>query len=286
VTAALVFGLVALLLGLAAAVQLLSDRRLSAARREPRATVPPAHAAVASLRGDSTPLAAVDERLGLSARIARAGLADRMSPVPLLAAKSGGAAAGALWALVLAPAAPSRLAWIVAAALPAAGFLGPDAWLERRARRRLRALRAGLPDALDLLAVGTAAGRSPLAGLAELGSGEGPLARELAMLSAETSCGMAQSNALDSLRRRAPVREVAAMCGVIERSWRYGSPLADQLREQATALRGIQRRRIEEQAARAAPKIQLAVALLLVPSVLLMIAAGLLANIDRFMAGF
>ena len=48
----------------------------------------------------------------------------------------------------------------------------------------------------------------------------------------------------------------------------------------------MQRRRIEEQAARAAPKIQLAVALLLVPSVLLMIAAGLLANVDRFLAGF
>jgi tight adherence protein C len=143
-----------------------------------------------------------------------------------------------------------------------------------------------LPDALDLLAVGTAAGRSPLAGLAELGRGEGPLARELAMLTAESSCGLAQREALDSLRRRAPVREVAAMCGVIERSRRYGSPLADQLREQATALRGVQRRRIEEQAARAAPKIQLAVALLLVPSVLLMIAAGLLANIDRFMSGF
>ena len=76
------------------------------------------------------------------------------------------------------------------------------------------------------------------------------------------------------------------MCSVIERSRRYGSPLADQFREQATALRGGQRRRIEEQAARAAPKIQLAVALLLVPSVLLMIAAGLLANIDRFLAGF
>jgi tight adherence protein C len=182
--------------------------------------------------------------------------------------------------------APGRLWWVVGAGLPSAGFLGPDAWLDRRARRRLRILRSALPDALDLLAVGTAAGRSPIAGLAELGMGEGPLARELAMLSAESSCGLPQSQALDSLRRRAPVREIAAMCGVIERSRRYGSPLSDQLREQATALRGVQRRRISEQAARAAPKIQLAVALLLVPSVLLMIAAGLLANLDRFMAGF
>jgi tight adherence protein C len=264
VTGAVLLATAALILGSAALVQ------LAPGLRRPSLRLP----------------AGADGRLGLSARIARAGLAERISPVSVLVAKAGGVLAGALWALVLAPAAPGRLAWIAAAALPAAGFLGPDDWLERRARRRLRALRAGLPDALDLLAVGTAAGRSPLAGLVELGRGEGPLARELAMLSAESSCGLAQSEALDSLRRRAPTREVAAMCGVIERSRRYGSPLADQLREQATALRGVQRRRIEEQAARAAPKIQLAVALLLVPSVLLMIAAGLLANIDRFMAGF
>jgi tight adherence protein C len=278
-TASLLLAAGALLLGLLAAAELLPRRERvgSADGSNPRPRPP---------GGRGAPLALANARLGLTARLARAGLADRVSVKALLAAKLGGALAGALWAMVVAPAAPSRLAWIVALGLPAAGFLGPDACLERRARGRLRALRAGLPDALDLLAVGTAAGRSPLAGLAELGAGEGPLARELAMLSAESSCGLPQSEALDSLRRRAPVREVAAMCGVIERSRRYGSPLADQLRDQATALRGFQRRRIEEKAARAAPKIQLAVALLLVPSVLLMIAAGLLANVDRFMAGF
>jgi tight adherence protein C len=284
VTGALILAIVALLLGLAAAGHLLPGRRDSSQRVDVHPT-DAAGGALTSLVG-WTALSAVDGRLRLSARIAKSGLAERISASALLAAKTGGALAGGLWSLFLAPAAPSRFAWIVAVALPAAGFLSPDAWLERRARRRLRALRASLPNALDLLAVGTAAGRSPLAGLAELGAGEGPLARELAMLSAESSCGLAHGEALESLRRRAPLREVAAMCGLIERSRRYGSPLADQLREQATALRGTQRRRIEEQAARAAPKIQLAVALLLVPSVLLMIAAGLLANIDRFMAGF
>lgn len=276
-TGALVLATGALLLGIAALAQLLPDRERS---RRLAGRGQASHVVL-----DWSVLAATDERLGLSPRIARAGLADRVSVGSLLAAKAGGALAGSLWVLVVAPAAPGRFSWIVAAALPAAGFLGPDAWLERRARRRLHGLRGMLPDALDLLAVGTAAGRNPLAGLTELGAGEGPLARELAILSAETSCGLTRTEALDSLRRRAPVREVAAMCEVIERSGRYGSPLADQLRDQATALRGVQRRQIEEQAARAAPKIQLAVALLLVPSVLLMIAAGLLANIDRFMSG-
>jgi tight adherence protein C len=278
VTAALVLAIGALILGFAALLDLLPRRGRPGTPADPDPAVR-APLAWSLLR-------AADGRLRLSARLARAGLADRISAQALLLAKLGGAIAGLLWAMVVAPAAPSRLGWIVAVGLPAAGFLGPDAWLEGRARQRLRALRAALPDALDLLAVGTAAGRSPMAGLSELGAGEGPLARELAMLSAESSCGLPQSEALESLRRRAPVREVSAMCGVIERSRRYGSPLADQLREQATALRGVQRRRIEEHAARAAPKIQLAVALLLVPSVLLMIAAGLLANVDRFMAGF
>jgi tight adherence protein C len=276
-TPALVLAVGALILGFSAVRELVGNKRGS--DQSPASDLP------AQPMGWSL-LSTVDGRLGLSARLTRAGLADRISPASLLAAKLGGALAGFLWGIVVAPSIPGRLALIVAVGLPVAGFLGPDAWLERRARQRLRDLRSALPDALDLLAVGTAAGRSPLAGLSELGRGEGPLARELAMLSAESSCGLPQNEALDSLRRRAPVREVSAMCGVIERSRRYGSPLADQLRDQATALRGVQRRRIEERAARAAPKIQLAVALLLVPSVLLMIAAGLLANIDRFMAGF
>ncbi len=273
-TAALLLAVGALALGVAAALEIAPGRGRIGATWQ------------AGLTSDGSLVRAIDDRLGLTARLARAGLAERLSPSSLLVAKLGGALAGILWGMVIAPSAPARIAFVVAAGLPAAGFLGPDAWLERRARLRLRALRSGLPDALDLLAVGTAAGRSPIGGLAELGGGDGPLGRELAVLSAESSCGLPQGQALESFRQRAPVPEVAALCGVIERSRRYGSPLSDQLREQASALRAAQRRRVEEQAAKAAPKIQLAVALLLVPSVLLMIAAGLLANVDRFISGF
>jgi tight adherence protein C len=273
VIAAVLLAMGAIVLGVAGAIEVMP-------RRSPEGGTGP------SPTGEGSLIGLIDERLRLARRLARAGLAGRIMPRSLLAAKIGGALAGTLWGMVIAPGVPGRLAFVVAAGVPLAGFLAPDAWLERRARLRLRALRSGLPDALDLVAVGAAAGRSPLAGLAELGGGDGPLGRELAVLAAESSCGLPQRQALESLRRRAPVPEVAAMCGVIERSRRYGSPLSDQLREQASALRGAQRRRVEEQAARAAPKIQLAVALLLVPSVLLMIAAGLLANVDRFVTGF
>jgi tight adherence protein C len=167
-----------------------------------------------------------------------------------------------------------------------AGFLAPDALLERRARLRSRRLLGALPDAFDLLAVGAASGRSPAAGFAELAQAEGPLADELRMTVAELSCGRPLAEALRSLRARVPGGEIASLCAAIERSRRYGSPLAGQLRRQSSALRRDQRRAVEERAARAAPKIQLVVALVLVPSVLLMIAAALIANADVLLSGF
>jgi tight adherence protein C len=226
-------------------------------------------------------------RLGIPARLRRAGLADRFSVQAVLAGKLAGAALGALVAALAAPSVPGRLSLVAALGFPAAGFLLPDALLEREARRRMRRLVVALPDAVDLLAVGAEAGRSPGAVMGEIaGSTSGPLATELAIATVEIECGASQHAALDGLRDRAPGSEVAAITAALERSRRYGSPLAEQLRERATALRRDHRRRIEEQAARAAPKIQLVVALVLVPSVLLMIVAALLANADRLLGGF
>jgi tight adherence protein C len=201
--------------------------------------------------------------------------------------KLGAAVIGAGVGLVAAPAAPGRLSLLVALAMPAAGFLLPDALLEREARRRHRRMLAALPDALDLLAIGSAAGRSPVAGFAEIArAGSGPLAEELGVTVAELGCGCALSDTLAALRARIPGSEVATLCASIERSRRLGSPLGDQLRRQSAALRRDQRRAVAEHAARAAPKIQLIVALVLVPSVLLMIAAALIANADVLLSGF
>ncbi len=226
-------------------------------------------------------------RLGLPGRIARAGLEGRISLSALLAAKVAAALGALPRALSLAPLAPGRLSLIVAAGIPSAGFLAPDALLERAARRRRAQILGALPDALDRLSVSAALGRATAAGFEELTiPGGGALSEELSVAVAEISCGMPQSEALGGLRRRVPGPELAGLCAAIERSRRFGSPLAEQLHRQATALRRDQRRRIEERAARAAPKIQLVVALVLVPSVLLIIVAAVIANADVFLAGF
>jgi tight adherence protein C len=264
---------IAVLLGFAALRELLAGRAGAGVPSPPP-----------GLRGRSAGAAL---RLGLPARLRRSGLEPRLPLAAVLVAKFAGAAAGGLAALLAAPAAPGRTAVLVAIAMPAAGFVVPDALLEREARRRRRRLVAALPDALDLLAVSASSGRGTAAGLEQLArAGEGPLAEELRTTVAELSCGLPLGAALRSLRARVPGSELATLVASIERSRRFGSPLAEQLRRQASALRRDSRRAVEDRAARAAPKIQLVVALVLVPSVLLMIAAGLIANAGTLLSGF
>jgi tight adherence protein C len=237
---------------------------------------------------DAALLAAVAVLFGAAgARELLRGRSLRLSLPKLLLAKLAGAGAGLLVALAATPVAPGRTALLVLVGMPVAGFLAPDALRQRRARLRQRRLVAALPDALDLLAVSTGSGRGPAAGIEQLArAGEGPLAEELRLTLADLSCGVPLGAALESLRQRVPGSELATLVAAIERSRKLGSPLADQLRRQATSLRRDSRRAIEERAARAAPKIQLVVALVLVPSVLLMIAAGLIANAESLFAGF
>ena len=218
-------------------------------------------------------------------RLQRAGLGGRIPVAVVLAGKAAGAAAGGILAALASPALPGNLAILVAIALPAAGFVAPEALLERAARRRRIRIAATLPDALDLMAVRTAAGRSPITVLGEI-SASGPLAAELAFAVAEIECGVPQREAIAALRDRVPGAGLSAMASALERSRRFGSPLAAQLHEQAMALRADARRRAEERAARAAPKIQLVVALVLVPSVLLMILAALVAHADALFGRF
>jgi tight adherence protein C len=226
-------------------------------------------------------------RLGLPGRIARAGLSGRLRPEAVVAAKLVAAIAGGLVALVASPALPARLAPLGAGALVAAGFVAPDALLERAARRRRGRFVAALPDALDMLAVGAASGRNPSVVFGEIAGGTtGPLAIELGAAVAEIECGRPPREALASLRERIPGPEVGALAAALERSRSYGSPLAEQLHAQATGLRRDARRRIDERAARAAPKIQLVVALVLVPSVLLMIAAAIIAHSEALFGAF
>jgi tight adherence protein C len=193
-----------------------------------------------------------------------------------MAAKVAAALLGVVVAVPLAALAPGRLGLVLAPLAPATGFLAPDLWLGRLAAERARRVRRDLPALLDILRVTIEAGGSLAWALAAVGErADGPLAREWAGVAREVSLGVPLARALAGLALRLPQPEIRAFVAALDRSARYGAPLSTTLEAQARAARFALGRRIREDAARAGPKIQLVVALLLVPSVLLLVAAAL-----------
>lgn len=214
----------------------------------------------------------------LEARIAAAGRPGGLGARELMAAKLAAAAGGGLLAATASSAAPGRLGVALVVVGPAAGFLAPDLWLARRAAERARRVRAELPALLDLLRVSVEAGRSLPKALREVGARtHGPLAAEWRALGREVALGVPLEAALRGTVERLPLPEVRSLVAALERARRHGAPLADTLAAQARDARFALARRAREEAARAGPKIQLVVALLLVPSVLLLVAAALVA---------
>jgi tight adherence protein C len=212
----------------------------------------------------------------LQARLDAAGTPLRMSPADVMAVKAGAALVGFLLALGPLGALPGRLGVLMVIVGPAAGFLAPDLWLRRLAETRTRAMALELADAVDLLRVGIEGGLSVGRALSEVGRRHrGVLASELATAAERMALGVPREEWLGRLVRRCPLEGVAALAAAVERCERHGSPLAPALTALALEARSRRARARVENAARAAPKIQLVVALMLVPSVLLLVAAAL-----------
>jgi tight adherence protein C len=214
----------------------------------------------------------------LEARIAAAGRPAGLGSRELMAAKVAAAVGVGLFGAALGTAAPGRLALALMTGAPVAGFLAPDLWLARHSAERARRIRRELPPLLDLLRVGVESGSSLAQALRTVGARtHGPLAAEWRAVGREVALGVPLARALAEMAERAPLPEVRALVGALDRARRHGAPLGDTLAAQARDARFSLARQAREDAARAGPKIQLVVALLLVPSVLLLVAAALLA---------
>ncbi len=210
------------------------------------------------------------------ARLLAAGTPLGLSVADIMALKAAGAVAGMLLVLPLAGLLPGRLGILAALSAPVAGFRAPDVALARRARGRAARVRHELADVLDLLRVAVEAGLPTGRALAEVGrrcAGAGLLGAELGAAATREQLGATRAEALGVLVARCPVDGVAALAAAIARADRHGAPLAPALAALAGAARAEQARALRDAAARAAPKIQLVVALVLVPAVMLLFAA-------------
>lgn len=213
-------------------------------------------------------------------RLEAAGLTPAITVTDLAAARGAGTIVGVGAMVVLTPVAGVE-ALVLAGAVPIALLLLPDLLIGRRIRERAGAMLVELPDTIDLLRIVLRSGRSVPETLARVGAHRpGPLGDELRRTAAEIRLGAETEQALVLLRRRCPAEGASELVAQLLRCHRHGTDAGDGLRALADDLRARRSRAAIDRAARAAPKIQLVVALLLVPAAMLLIAAALLQMRD------
>jgi tight adherence protein C len=248
----------------------LGERRAAGGSRARRPALVAAVARLGRRLGAPAPPADLEHRIAAAGAPASLRIAD------VMAVKAGAALVALIVALPLAAALPGRLGIVAAIGAPAGGFLLPDAWLRRRIRARGRAMAAELADVLDLMRVAVDAGLSPARAVQEVGyRRHGALAAELRAAAARIELGVPRADVLATLERRCPAEGIAPLTAALLRAERHGAPLGPALQALAADARARHAQRLRERAARAAPKIQLVVALLLVPAVMLMVGAAL-----------
>jgi tight adherence protein C len=231
--------------------------------------------------GSLTVLRRVRPPRDLRRRLAAAGHPGGLRPREWMALKVGSAISMSLPSFGILAGGSGRLVTLLAIAGPLAGFAAPDFWLARAVRVRGEAAVRELPDLLDLLRVSVEAGVAPIRAMGVVAAQfEGPLAAEWRRMAAGVALGEPQAQAIASMTERIAAEEVRAFADALLRSRRHGLPLGATLATQAARARDARRRQIRERAARAGPKMQLVVALVLVPSMLLIVTALLVSELQ------
>jgi tight adherence protein C len=109
----------------------------------------------------------------------------------------------------------------------------------------------------------------------------GTLGGEMAVVLRDLSLGAPRREAYRALVERVASPEVTRTVAALLQAEELGAPLSRALQGQAEALRAGRRQDARERAARAAPKIQLVVAMVMVPAVLLLVLGVLVIELTR-----
>ncbi len=134
------------------------------------------------------------------------------------------------------------------------GFMGPDIFIKNAIQKRQKAMRKGLPDALDLMVICVEAGLSldgMLKRVAEEFAQSCPeLAEELQLTSLEVGFLPDRRQALQNLINRTDMPGVRGVVNALIQSDKYGTPLAQSLRVLSHEFREERMLKAEEKAAR------------------------------------
>lgn len=152
----------------------------------------------------------------------------------------------------------------------AVGLLAPGYVLDKLAKNRIKKLRNGFPDALDLLVVCVESGLGLAAAIQrvadEISVSHPELATELALVNAEMRVGVDRAKALRNLADRSGLEDIRGLVSLLIQTMRFGTGVAEALRVYSEEFRDKRMQKAEETAAKIGTKLIFPLVTCLFPS--------------------
>ncbi len=152
------------------------------------------------------------------------------------------------------------------------GFAFPNLWLSGRISARQKAVFRAMPDALDLLTISVEAGLGFDAAMAKVHEKWiNELALEFGRVIQEIRLGKLRRDALRDMADRLGVSEMSSFVAAVIQSEQLGVSMAKVLRIQSDQMRVRRRQMAEEEAHKAPIKMVFPIALLIFPSIMIIL---------------
>ena len=164
--------------------------------------------------------------------------------------------------------------------------LSPTLVLNAKIKKHQDAIRAQLPDTLDLLSVCMEAGLSFDASLLKVSERmEGPLIDELVTVFRQIQLGKSRNDALKTLSDSTDVSELKTFISAVIQANTLGIPITNVLDAQSEQLRIAKREQIKEKAAKVPSKMTIPTVLLILPAIICVIMGPGVIQVKDQLAG-
>ncbi len=168
------------------------------------------------------------------------------------------------------------------------GLLAPDKVVQSLRKRHLRALDAGMPDALDMMVICGQAGLGLEASIERVGAeiqfAHPVVAAELTRTVHEMQVNADTRTALVNLGKRTGLESARRLAGVLIQSIQYGTPLSQALRALAAEQRQEMLAKFEGRAAKLPVLLTLPMIIFILPCVFLIVAGPAMVDVYRTMS--
>ena len=175
--------------------------------------------------------------------------------------------------------------FVAVLAAVAAGFFGPNEYVNILSKRRQKEIQRGLANGLDLLVVCVESGlgldQAILQVSKELEHAHPEICEEFMVVNLELKAGKRRVEALRNLAERTSVDDLKKLVAVLIQADRFGTGVAQSLRQHADFMRVHARQVAEEKAAKLGVKLIFPIFFCILPSLFLVTVGPMAVKIVR-----